>query len=106
MDPNTIQQLAAFMQADGRAESLLGKPFMLGEYTCIPVMSVKVGLGKPASFGDETATGDEGESLELKPIGFLVNRGSDIHFITANAPTAMNAILEKIPPLIEKFLEK
>lgn len=94
------------MQAEGRAESLLGKPFMLGTYTCIPVMSVKIGLGKPTVTEGEMHAEVEGETLELKPIGFLVNRDSDIHFITANAPTAMNSILEKIPPLIEKFLAR
>jgi uncharacterized spore protein YtfJ len=44
--------------------------------------------------------------IGIKPVGFLVTKGSDIQFISSNSSKGLSAAFEKIPDLLEKFLDK
>lgn len=47
-----------------------------------------------------------GGGMGVAPIGFLVTRGDQISFIAAHTNKGLGAAFEKIPDLLEKFLEK
>lgn len=111
---DVIGQIADFLKSEARTESIIGQQFQLGEFTCVPVMSLGLGIGGGAG-GGKAATGPQanegagsggGAGLGLGPVGFLVTRGSEIQFIPTSASKGLGAIFEKMPDLVSKFLEK
>ena len=42
---NLLQRLTEFIQKEAKTETVIGEPFELGEFTCVPVVRIGVGFG-------------------------------------------------------------
>jgi len=111
----TIRQLTDFLKTEAKTETVVGQSFQLGEFTCLPVIKFGLGLGYGGGEGHGTADGKgkgegtgggAGGGMGVEPIGFLVTRGDQISFIQTKSSKGLSAAFEKVPDLLEKFLEK
>jgi len=111
----TVKQLTDFLKTEARTETVIGQSFQLGEFTCVPVIKFGMGLGYGGGEGHGDAPGKgkgegvgsgAGAGMGVAPIGFLATRGEQISFIAANTSKGLGAAFEKIPDLLEKFMEK
>lgn len=107
---NLLQRIAEFIEKEAKTETVVGEPFDLGEFKCVPVIRLGLGFGSGGGSGDSVKTGKgtgagAGGGVGIDPIGFLVSRGDEISFIsTQNSRLA--AIFEKVPDLITKLVNK
>ncbi|WP_127020706.1 GerW family sporulation protein [Flagellimonas beolgyonensis] len=98
-----------FLKSEAKSETVIGEPFKLGEFTCVPVIKVGLGFGSGGGEGVE-AKGRKGEGvgagggIGIEPIGFLVTKGEEISFLEAGKAHGLAAAFEKVPDLIEKFV--
>ena len=109
--PNRLTELVAeitgFLKAESNTETVVGKEFTLGEYTCAPVMKLTIGFGyagKAQAEQPESVRSGAGAGIHLEPVGFLVSRGAEISFIPTRNSSGWNAAIEKIPDLLERFM--
>ncbi len=111
----TVKQLTDFMKTEAKTETVIGQSFQLGEFTCVPVIKFGMGLGYGGGEGHGDAPnkgkGEGGGSgagggIGVTPIGFLATRGGQISFIATSTSKGLGAAFEKVPDLIEKFMEK
>jgi uncharacterized spore protein YtfJ len=108
---NLLQRLTEFIQKEAKTETVIGEPFELGEFTCVPVVRIGVGFGSGGGTGDAPKAGKgegggAGAGLGIDPIGFLVTKGDQISFINTHQSKGLAAIFEKVPELIEKLTKK
>ncbi|HEV7231655.1 MAG TPA: GerW family sporulation protein [Bacteroidia bacterium] len=108
-----IEKITTFLKTEAKTETIIGQQFKLGEFTCVPVMSVGLGFGggggegkAPAKEQGEGSGTGGGAGIGLGPVGFLVTKGGDIQFISTRSSKGLSAVFEKMPELIEKFMEK
>jgi len=110
-----IGKLTEFLKSEVKTETIIGQQFQLGTFTCVPVMSVGIGFGGGGGEGkgNAKATGEgeghgagAGAGIGMGPVGFLVANGSDIQFIPARSSKGLNAIFEKVPDLMDKFMSQ
>ncbi len=104
---NLLQPLTEFIQKEAKTETVIGKAFKLGDFTCVPVVRVGVGFGSGGGSGDTPKTGKgegggAGAGLGIDPIGLLVTKGDQISFISTHQNKGLAAVFEKVPELIEK----
>lgn len=105
--------IAEFLQREAKTETIIGQQFQLGEYTCVPVMSVALGFGGGGGEGksDNKAAGGEGVGagggggLGMGPVGFLVTRGDKIEFVSSKGNRGLSGAFEKIPDLVTKVMD-
>jgi uncharacterized spore protein YtfJ len=111
----TVRQLTDFLKTEAKTESVIGQSFQLGEFTCIPVIKfgVGVGYGGGEGHGDVPGKGKgegggsgAGGGVGVAPIGFLVTRGDQISFIPTHTSKGLGAAFERVPDLLEKYLER
>jgi len=112
----TVKQLTDFLKTEAKTETVIGQSFQLGEFTCMPVIKFGVGLGYGGGEGHgdmpngkgkgEGGGSGAGGGVGVAPIGFLVTRGDQISFIPTRSSKGLGAAFEKVPDLLEKFLEK
>ena len=109
-----LEKITEFLKSEAKTETIIGQQFTLGEFTCVPVMSVGMGFGGGSGEGKGSAkNAGEGEGVGLgagagmgvRPVGFLVSKGSEIQFISSQTSKGINAAFEKLPDLIEKFVD-
>lgn len=110
-----VGKLTEFLKSEVKTETIIGQQFQLGAFTCVPVMSVGIGFGggggegkgntKATGEGEGHGTGG-GAGIGMGPVGFLVANGNDIQFISARSSKGLGAVIEKVPDLMEKFMEK
>lgn len=107
-----LSKMTEFLRSEAKTETIIGQPFVLGEFTCVPVMSIGLGFGAgggEGKGGNKTSGEGEGEGagggagLGMGPVGFLITKGEMIQFIPARNPSGLAAAMEKLPDLIEKF---
>ena len=106
-----LERLTDFIQKEVKTETVMGEPFKLGEFTCVPVMRVGMGFGSGGGHGDSTKTGKgegggAGGGIGIDPIGFLVTKGDEISFINTHQSKSFAGIFDKVPDLIEKLTKK
>ncbi len=107
---DVMQKLTDFLKTEAKTETIIGKEFKLGEFSCVPVMALGMGFGggtgenKPEK-GPVAEGSGAGGGMGLAPIGFLVTRGSDIQFIAAKGTGALTTAFEKLPELIALYFE-
>lgn len=108
-------QFTDFLKSEAKTETIIGQQFKLGEFTCVPVMSIGLGFGGGGGEGKGTrdakmegeGTGNGGAAgIGMRPIGFLVTKDDEIQFVPAQSSKGFKAILDKIPDFIDKFSEK
>jgi len=111
----SLAKMTEFLKSEAKTETIIGQQFQLGEFTCVPVMSIGLGLaggtgeGKGSSKGTNEGEGKGvggGAGIGMGPVGFLVSKGSEIQFIPTRTATGLGSVFEKIPGLLEKFLDK
>jgi uncharacterized spore protein YtfJ len=107
-----IGKITDFLKTEAKTETIIGQSFKLGEYDCVPVMSVGLGFGGGLGEGKDKKTEDNGSGfgggagVGLGPVGFLVSKGSEIQFIPVRSSQGLNAAIEKLPELLAKFADK
>ena len=110
-----LGKITEFLQSEAKTETIVGQQFKLGEFTCVPVMSVGMGFGggsgegkgaaKNAGEGEGTGAGG-GAGMGITPVGFLVTKGDEIQFVSTRTSKGLSAAFEKIPDLVDKYFEK
>lgn len=103
-----LGKITEFMRSEANTETVVGKPFELGEFKCVPVIKVGMGFGSGGGEGTEVKKGKgqgagAGAGIGIEPIGFLVTKGEHISFLQAGKTSGLAAAFEKVPDLIEKF---
>lgn len=106
-----LGKITEFLKTEAKTETIMGQPFKLGEYECIPVMSVGLGFGGGMGEGnkkneDKGAGVGGGVGVGMGPVGFLVTKGSEIQFIPTKTSQGLSAAVEKLPGLVEKIADK
>lgn len=105
-----IPQITEFLKNEANTETVIGKQFQLGQFTCVPVIRVGMGFGSGLGEGDAPKQG-HGEGggvaggMGVDPIGFLVASKEKISFISTKTSIGLSKAFEKVPGLIEKYLE-
>ncbi|MES2284113.1 MAG: GerW family sporulation protein [Bacteroidota bacterium] len=112
---DSFGKITEFLKTEAKTETIIGQQFQLGEFSCVPVMSVGLGFGggmgegkgvmKDTNEGEGKGAGG-GAGLGMGPVGFLVTKGSEIQFIPTRASSGLGSVFEKIPGLIDKYLDK
>ncbi|QCK15704.1 GerW family sporulation protein [Mangrovivirga cuniculi] len=107
-----LNKITEFIKDEANTETIIGKPFELGKFTCVPVVRIGMGFGSGGGFGDSNRAGKgegggAGVGMGIEPIGFLVTRDNEISFLSANKGSkGMSAAFEKIPDMVSKILDK
>ncbi|MCW5517981.1 GerW family sporulation protein [Muriicola sp. Z0-33] len=105
-----IMKITDFIKSEAKTDTVVGEPFELGEFKCVPVIKVGMGFGSGGGEGTE-AKGRRGEGMGagagvgIEPIGFLVTKEDEISFLEAGKTHGLAAAFEKVPDLIEKLAE-
>jgi uncharacterized spore protein YtfJ len=105
-----LGKITDFMKSEIKTETVIGEPFELGEFKCVPVIKVGLGFGSGGGEGVE-AKGQKkegmgvGGGIGIEPIGFLISRGENISFLAAGKTHGLSAMFEKVPDLIEKMMK-
>lgn len=105
-----IKQITSFMKTEAKTETVVGEAFQLGEFSCIPVIRVGMGFGTGGGEGDAPKQGHGegvglGAGMGIDPIGFLVSKDDQISFISTKQNKGLAAAFEKVPHLIEKYMD-
>ncbi|NOX47207.1 MAG: sporulation protein [Chlorobi bacterium] len=91
-----------------KTETVMGEPFKLGEFTCVPVIKIGMGFGSGGGGGEDSSRGAKaggaGAGIGLEPIGFLVTRGAEISMVSVSRSKGLQSIFEKVPDLMDKLL--
>lgn len=108
-----LANITTFLRDETKTETVIGKEFTLGEFTCVPVIRLGLGFGfgggeaeiTPKTGGHSEGSG-AGAGMGIEPVGFLVARGAEVSFVPARTSKGLSAAFEKLPDLLEKFMEK
>ncbi len=105
-----LSQITDFIKAEAKTETVIGEQFVLGEFSCVPVIKVGMGFGSGGGEGSEKNTKKgqgmgAGAGVGIEPLGFLVTKGDEISFIEAGKAHGLSAAFEKVPDMIEKIYE-
>lgn len=109
-----LGKMTEFLRAEMKTDTIIGEQFQLGEFTCVPVMSIGLGFGGGGGEGKGNAMKNgEGEGsgvgggagMGMGPVGFLVTRGSEIEFIPTRSSKGLGAAFEKLPHMLDRFME-
>jgi len=110
-----LVKMTEFLKEEARTETIVGAQFKLGEYTCVPIMHVGLGFGGGEGEGKGDAKGkSHGEGfgaggaagIGMGPVGFLIARNNDIRFIPTTTSKGLVAAMEKLPDLVDKYLDQ
>lgn len=110
-----LDKVTEFLKSEAKTETIIGKEFKLGEFICVPVISLGIGFGGGSGEGKGNAKGQaEGEGtgvggaagVGMGPVGFLVTRNNEIQFVPTRSNKGLSAAFEQIPGLLEKLFEK
>lgn len=106
-----LDKVSEHVKTLASTETILGEEFKLGEFTCRPVIKVGTGFGSGAGTGNDPkgkgsgTGGGAGAGIGITPLGFLVTKGDEISFLPSDKKTALSALFEKVPDLVEKVAE-
>ena len=106
-----LEKVTEFIRSEANTETVMGEPFELGEFKCVPVIKVGMGFGSGGGQGDDPKKGKgtgggAGAGVGIDPIGFLVTKGDHISFVPTGKSQGLSAVFEKVPDLIEKLAMK
>ncbi|WP_228235850.1 GerW family sporulation protein [Allomuricauda sp. M10] len=106
-----LNKVTDFIKTEAKTETIIGEPFQLGEFKCVPVIKVGMGFGSGGGEGVEgkMKKGEgvgAGAGIGIQPIGFLVTKGDEISFLEAGKTHGLAAAFEKVPDLIERIVKE
>ena len=104
-----LTKVTDFLKSEAKTETVIGKEFTLGEFSCVPVIRVGLGFGYGGGEGEDEKKSHGGGSgagagIGVEPLGFLVTRGAEISFVPSRSSKGLAAAFEKMPDVLEKFL--
>ncbi len=92
-----------------KTETVIGEAFILGEFTCVPVIKVGMGFGSGGGGAEDDKKGGKGggagAGIGMEPIGFLVTKGDEISMISVSRSKGVQSIFEKVPDLVDKLIQ-
>ena len=105
-----LGKVTDFIHDEANTKTVIGDAFKLGEFECIPVIKVGMGFGSGGGEGKDPKKGageggGAGAGFGIEPIGFLVSRGQDIHFVPTSNKQGLGSVLEKVPGVMEKYFD-
>ncbi|MCB0535290.1 MAG: GerW family sporulation protein [Lewinellaceae bacterium] len=108
---DVLTRLSDFFKQEANTETVVGKEFKLGEFTCVPVIRLGLGFGYGGGEGEAPQQGKgegggAGAGLGIEPMGFLVTRNGEISFVPSKVSHGLSAAFEKVPDLLSQYLEK
>lgn len=106
-----LLRLSDFFKQEANTETVIGKEFKLGEFTCVPVIRLGLGFGYGGGEGEAPKQGKgegsgAGVGLGIEPMGFLATRNEEITFISSKVSHGISAAFEKMPELLSQYLAK
>jgi uncharacterized spore protein YtfJ len=106
----TFDKMLDQLRSMTKTETVVGEPFKLGDFTCIPIIKIGMGFGGGGSSGDDTKKRKGSGAatvagLGITPVGFLVSRGEEISFLSSDKNKGIQTIFEKVPDLLEKIID-
>lgn len=107
-----LEKITSFIKSEATTDTVMGDPFTLGQFECVPVIRVGIGFGSGGGGGNapkkgEGEGGGAGAGMGIEPIGFLVTKGEEISFLgVSKGSKGIAAAFEKVPDLVEKILTK
>jgi uncharacterized spore protein YtfJ len=104
-----LDKVTDFLKNEVKTETVVGKPFTLGEFECVPVISFGMGFGYGGGEGEAPKEGHgegsgAGAGMGVTPIGFLVSRQDHISFIATKGQSGLASAMKKVPGLVDKFM--
>lgn len=105
-----LDKITSFIQNEAKTETVIGTPFTLGSFECVPVIRIGIGFGSGGGGGNAPKNakgegGGAGAGMGIEPIGFLVTKDDEISFLGVNKSSkGISAAFEKVPDLVEKFM--
>lgn len=101
---NMVEQLKSF----AKTETVIGEPFTLGKYTCVPIIRVGFGFGSGGAFGDapskgKGSSGGGGGGMGVEPIAFLVANDDEIKILNVGKSNSFENLIEKLPDIADKI---
>ena len=107
-----LGKVTDFIKSEAKTETVVGEPFELGKFKCVPVIKVGMGFGSGGGESSETKAkslkgqgAGAGAGVGIEPIGFLVTKDEEISFIEAGKIHGLAAAFEKVPDMIEKIVK-
>ena len=105
-----LTKITDFIKSETKTETVIGEQFKLGEFLCVPVIKVGMGFGSGGGEGTEAKVKKgqgmgAGAGVGIEPIGFLVTKGQEISFLEAGKAHGLAAAFERVPELIEKYVD-
>ena len=107
-----LDKVSEHLKSLASTDTVIGDEFTMGEYTCKPVIKVGTGFGSGVHSGElhkkhqgKGSGGGVGAGIGVIPLGFLVTKKDEISFIAVDKKTALSALVEKVPDLVEKISE-
>ncbi|WP_266367203.1 GerW family sporulation protein [Tellurirhabdus rosea] len=106
-----LGQVTDFLRSESKTETVIGKAFQLGEFSCVPVIRLGMGFGFGGGEGEDKKAGHgegsgAGAGFGIEPIGFLVTKGDQINFVSTKQSRGLSEALEKVPDVLEKFMKR
>ncbi len=107
-----LEKITTFIKSEATTDTVMGEPFKLGKFECVPVARVGLGFGSGGGGGNSTKNtkgegAGGGAGIGIEPIGFLVTKDEEISFIgVGKSSKGIAAAFEKIPDLVEKIIDK
>jgi len=110
-----ISKVTDFLRDEAKTETVVGKQFQLGDFTCVPVIRLGMGFGFGGGEGegDNAKTGKGkgegsggGAGAGMEPLGFLVTKGELIQFVPTHTSKGLSVMFEKAPEMLAKYFEK
>ena len=106
-----LEKVVDEIKSSARTETVVGKEFKLGEFTCVPIIKIGLGFGGGSATGDSNARGKSdaagaGAGIGITPIGFLVSRGDHIQILNVDQSKGLNQVIERSPELVERLINK
>ena len=105
---DVLAKVTDFLKSEAKTETVVGKEFKLGEFSCVPVIRVGLGFGYGGGEGSAEKQGHgegsgAGAGIGVEPMGFLVSRGTEISFVPSKSSRGLSAAFEKMPEVLEKY---
>ena len=106
-----LGKVTELLHSEAQSKTVIGEQFTLGEFTCVPVVKLGLGFGSGGGEGEDSKKvkgggGGSGGALGIAPVGFLVSRAGEISFLSTEKSKGLSQVFEKVPDLIEKFMEQ
>lgn len=107
-----LEKLGVSLKSIATTDTVMGDTFMLGEFSCKPVMKIGLGFGSGAGDGENEAKkaglgkgAAAGAGVGMTPMGFLVSSGDRISYIPTSPQSTLQTVFDQVPSLIDKLVD-